>query len=262
MAIHPTAIVDPKAELGVDVEVLPYAMIEADTVVGDRCHVGSHAVIRSWTQLGSDCIISTGAVLGEPPQDRKYTGNRTYLKIGKDNQIREYVTLHRGTSEESSTTIGDGNMIMAYCHAGHNVQIGNHCQLANASQIAGHVVIEDYVNVGGMCGFHQFVVVGKMAMVGAMSRIAQDVPPFSIVEGNPMEVRGLNVIGLERRGIDADGRSALRKAFRLLFRSEYNMSDALAAVAEQIADGEELRYLCDFLRRVQQGSMGRQLCHR
>lgn len=260
--IHPTAIVDPAAELGQDVQVLPFSTIEADTQIGDRTVVGPNAVIRRWTSVGADCLITTGAVLGEAPQDRKYQGEMTFLKVGDGNQIREYVTLHRASGEGNSTVIGDNNMIMAYCHAGHNVQIGSNCQIANCVQIAGHVVIQDYVNVGGICGFHQFVTVGTMSMVGAMSRIARDVPPYSIVEGNPMEVRGLNVIGLERSGVTAEGRAALRKAFRLLFRSEYNISDALKAVDEQVDDGAEVQYLCEFIRRVQAGVVGRQLSHR
>jgi len=172
------------------------------------------------------------------------------------------VTLHRASGEEAATVMGDDNMFMAYCHAGHNVHIGSNCSFANSVQLSGHTVVEDNVTVGGMCGFHQFVTVGKMAMVGGMSRVVQDVPPFAIVEGSPSEVRGLNVIGLERRGISSEDRSALRKAFRLLFRSEYNLSDALEAVKQQVPDGAELSYLCDFLRRVTQGSVGRQLSHR
>ena len=262
MAIHSTAIVDPGAQLGVDVEVLPYTIIEAGAVIGDRCVLGPYAVVRKWTELGSDCHVSTGAVLGEPPQDRKYHEEQTFLRIGSGNQIREYVTLHRATGEGNATVIGDNNMLMAYCHAGHNVQIGSNCQMANCVQISGHTVLGDNVTVGGMTGFHQFVTVGCMTMIGGMSRITQDVPPFSIVEGNPAEVRGLNVIGLQRQGMDADARAALRSAFRLLFRSEHNMSDALQAVSEQVPDLPQVRQLCDFLRLVQQGSMGRQLSHR
>lgn len=262
MAIHPTAIVEPGAQLGVDVEILPYTIIEDGSIIGDRCVIGPHAVVRRWTSMGSDCIISTGAVLGEPPQDRKYSGEMTFLKLGNGNQIREYVTLHRASGEGNSTTLGDNNMIMAYSHAGHNVQIGSNIQIANGVQLAGHSVIEDYANLGGMSGFHQFVTVGTMAMVGAMSRITRDVPPYSIVEGIPAEVRGLNVIGLERRGVSAESRTALRKAFRLLFRSEHNISDALRQVAEEVEDGAELKYLCDFVQRTHAGSMGRQLSHR
>ncbi len=262
MAIHPTAIVDPGAELGSDVEVLPYTIIEAETQIGDGCIIGPHAVVRRWTHLGANCRVSSGAVLGEPPQDRKYAGERSYLKIGSGNELREYVTLHRATGEDAATTMGDDNMFMAYCHAGHNVRIGSNCSFANCVQMSGHTVVEDYVTVGGMTGFHQFVTVGKMAMIGGMSRANQDVPPFAIVEGNPAAVRGLNVIGLERRGVSAEDRAALRKAFRLLFRSEYNLTDALAAVKEQVPEGAELSYLCDFLRRIGQGSMGRQMSHR
>lgn len=262
MAIHDTAIVSPEAELGADVQILPFTIIEPGVRLGDRCTIGPHAVIRQWTTLGSDCVVSTGAVLGEPPQDRKYQGEETYLKVGNGNQIREYVTLHRASGEGNSTVVGDNNMIMAYCHAGHNVHIGSNCQITNGVQFAGHSVIEDYAVIGGMSGFHQFVTIGTMAMVGAMSRISRDVPPYSIVEGNPADVHGLNIVGLERRGVAAESRAGLRKAFRLLFRSEYNVSDALLAVEEHVESTAELEYLLAFIRRVQAGAMGRQLSHR
>lgn len=262
MSIHPTAIVSPEAELGQDVEILPYTIIESGVQIGDRCQIGPHAFVRRWTTIGYDCHISTGAVLGEPPQDRKYQGEESYLKLGNGNLIREYVTLHRASGEGNSTLVGDNNMIMAYSHAGHNVQIGSNIQIANGVQLAGHAVIEDYAVIGGMSGFHQFVTVGTMAMVGAMSRISRDVPPYSIVEGIPSEVHGLNVIGLERRGVSAESRAALRKAFRLLFRSEYNVSDALEAVALQVEHLPEVEYLMAFLHRIQEGSLGRQLARR
>lgn len=265
MAIHSSAFVDPGAELGVDVEVLPYTIIEAGTVIGDRTVLGPHAVVRKWTNIGSDCLISTGCVLGEPPQDRKYEGEETYLRVGNGNQIREYVTFHRASGEGNSTVVGDNNLIMAYCHAGHNVQIGSNISIANAVQLAGHAVVQDYANIGGMSGFHQFVTIGTMAMVGAMSRITRDVPPYSIVEGIPAEVHGLNIIGLERRGVSAESRAVLRKAFRLLFRSEHNVSDAMKAVGAEVSAEErspELEYLLEFIELVQAGAMGRQQSHR
>ncbi len=259
MAIHPTAIVDPGAELGTEVEVLPFTIIEAGVTIGAGCRIGPHAVIRRGTTIGEGCHISVGVVLGEPPQDRKYQGEESYLRIGKFNQIREYVTLHRATGEGESTVVGDHNMIMAYCHAGHNVRIGNHCSITNCVQISGHCVIEDYAILGGMSGLHQFVTVGTMAMVGGMSRNVRDVPPYCIVEGNPAEVRGLNVIGLERRGLSPEVRAHLRQAFRLIFRSEYNVTDALAAVEEQVPMSPEVRHLCESVRRTEAGNMGRQL---
>lgn len=259
MPIHSTAIVDPGAQLGAGVEILPYTIIEGDVQIGDNCVLGPHAVIRSHTTVGENCHISTGAVLGEPPQDRKFKGEVTFLRLGRDNEIREYVTLHRATGEGNSTVIGDHNVIMAYCHAGHNTQIGNHCQMANGVQISGHCIIEDYVTIGGMTGFHQFVTVGKVAMIGGMSRITRDVPPFVIVEGNPAREHGLNVIGLERRGVSPESRAALRQAHRLAFRSGHNLNEALVAIREQLTDSAEVVYLCDFLERTVQGASGRQM---
>lgn len=259
MAIHPTALVDPAAELGEDVEVLPFTIIEAGVKIGARTKLGPHAVVKRWTTIGEDCLISTGAVLGEPPQDRKYQGEETYLAIGDGNLIREFVTLHRATGEGNSTIVGDRNMIMAYSHAGHNVRIGSNCSIANSVQIAGHCVIEDYANIGGMTGMHQFVTIGTMAMVAAMSGIRRDCPPYCIVEGMPADIRSLNVIGLERRGVSAEVRGDLRKAFRLLFRSEYNTTEALQAVATQVPLGPQVQHLCEFVRLTAEGNMGRQL---
>jgi len=258
MGIHPSAIVDPKAELGEGVEILPFCVIEGETQIGDQCVIGPHAVIRKWTIIGEGCRISTGVVLGEEPQDRKFRGEKSFLRIGNGNLIREYVTLHRATGEGESSIVGENNMIMGYCHAGHNVVIGSDCQFANMVQISGHTTIEDKVNVGGMAGFHQFVTVGTMAMVGALSRNSRDVPPFALVEGNPAEVRGPNLIGLERNQVSAEERAALKKAFRLLFRSQHNISDALKVVAEEVEMTDRVRYLCDFVARVDKGAMGRQ----
>lgn len=260
MEIHPTAIVSKDAVLGENVHIAPFAIIEAEVEIGDNCHIGPHSVIKQWTIIGNDCRIAAGAVLGEQPQDRKYRGEKTWLRIGDRNEIREYVTLHRASGEGNATVVGNDNMIMAYCHAGHNAKIGNNISITNGVQIGGHAVIEDRAILGAMIGVHQFATVGTMAMLGGMSRVTRDVPPYSIVEGNPTEVHGVNVIGLERNNISPSGRTALRKAFRLLFRSPHNISDALIVIEEEVELTPEVKYLCDFMRRVDAGYMGRQLC--
>jgi UDP-N-acetylglucosamine acyltransferase len=259
MNLHPTAVVDPRAELGAGVTVGAYAVIEADTQVGDGCHIAPFAVIRSYTTLGPRCQVHSGAILGGEPQDLKFKGERSYLRIGADNQIREYVTLHRASGEECATVIGDANLFMAYSHVGHNSVVGDNTLMANSVAISGHCVVEDYVNVGGLAAVHQFVTIGTMAMVGGLSRIVRDVPPYLMVEGNPARPRGINTRGLERRGVSEAGRSALRRAYRLLFRSDYNISDAIQRIlAEETEPPAELLRLLDFMRRIDEGSRGRQ----
>jgi UDP-N-acetylglucosamine acyltransferase len=257
--IHPTAIVSDQAQLGEDVVIHPYTIVEAGVTIGERCQIGPFAVVRKGTIIGRGTEVHTGAVLGEPPQDMKYQGEESYLIIGENNLIREFVTLHRATGEGQATQIGDGNLIMAYSHAGHNCKIGSHCLISNDAGISGHVLIEDYVNIGGKVGIHQYVTVGTMAMIGGMSRVTRDVPPFCLVEGNPAEPKGINVRGLQRRNVSPEDVSALRRAFRLLFRSEYNVSQALK-ILEQEGDAltPYVRELMDFMRRVGTGYRGRQ----
>ena len=256
--IHPTAIVSPEAELADDVVVKPFSIVEPGVKIGAGCSIGPFAVLRTGTIIGDNTEVHTGAVLGEPPQDLKYKGEETYLIVGRNNLIREFVTLHRATGEGEATVIGDGNLIMAYSHVGHNCRIGNECMIANSAGISGHCVIEDFAVIGGMVGIHQYVTIGKLAMVGGMSRINRDVPPFCLVEGNPAQPRGINVRGLQRRGYSSEDIAALRRAFRLLFRSEYNISDAIAQIEAEGPVPEPVRYLIDFLRRIDKGQFGRQ----
>ncbi len=259
MNIHPTAFVGDQAELGSGVEVKPFTIIEAGVQIGDGCVVGPHAVIRTGTIVGESTHVHTGAVLGEPPQDAKYHGEPTKLIIGCSNVIREYVTIHRASGEGTETILGDDNMLMAYSHVGHNCRIGNGTLIANSAGLSGHCVIEDFVNIGGLVGMHQYVTIGTMAMVGGMSRIVRDVPPYTIVEGNPAEPRGLNWRGLARHGVSDEDRAELKRAYRSLYRSEYNISDALAVIERELRQTDEIVYLAEFLRRVDAGYAGRQI---
>lgn len=258
MTIHPTAIVDSGAELGADVEIKPFTIVEAGVVIGDGCSIGPQAVIRTGTIIGSNTQVHTGAVLGEPPQDAKYQGEPTQLVIGSGNSIREFVTMHRATGDGGQTVIGEGNMLMAYSHVGHNCQIGDHTLIANSVALGGHVVLEDYANIGGMTGVHQFVTVGTMSMVGGMSRVTRDVPPFTTVVGNPTEVRGINWRGLMRRGVPDEDRAELKKAFRILYRSEHNISDAIEIIKRDLRSTPQIEYLAAFLKRIDEGYAGRQ----
>lgn len=258
MRVHPTAIIDPQARLGADVEVKAFTIIEAGVQIGDDCVLGPHAVIRSGTILGAGTQVHTGAILGEPPQDAKYAGEPTLLTVGEKNVIREYVTIHRATGEEATTSIGNGNMLMAYSHVGHNCEIGNGTMIANSVGLSGHCVIEDFAVIGGLVGIHQFVTVGTMAMVGGMSRVVRDVPPYLTAEGNPTKMRGVNARGLARHGVSEADRAELKKAYRLLYRSEYNISGALEVIERDLRATAEITYLAEFLRRMDAGYVGRQ----
>ena len=255
--VHPTALVDPGADLGPNVRVGPFCLIEDDVVIGADCILESHAIIKSGTRIGERNHIHTGAVLGEPPQDLKHQGEPTYLLIGDDNLLREYVTLHRATGREERTEVGDHNLIMAYCHIGHNCHIGNHIQMANFAGLAGHVTVGDRVVLGAICGVHQYVRVGTMAMLGGYSKIVQDCPPYCMVDGRRAEVVGLNYRGLKRGGLGDEARRTLRRAFRLLFRSEYNTTQALERIAEEVEQTPEVVHLCDFMRAAGEGYAGR-----
>ncbi|MCL6519137.1 MAG: acyl-ACP--UDP-N-acetylglucosamine O-acyltransferase [Armatimonadetes bacterium] len=261
-AIHETAIVHPDAELGVGVQVGPYCVIGPNTVIGDGTIIESHVVIEPWTTIGANCRICTGVVLGGEPQDHKFKGERSFLKIGDRNIIREYVTIHRATGEDNATVVGNDNMLMAYCHIGHNCNIGSGIMMANTVGISGHVVIEDKAVFGGMAGVHQYVRIGKLAMIGGHSKIVQDVPPFMMADGRPARVCELNVIGLRRSGVPPKVRAELRQAYKLLYRSNLNLSQAIETIVADIEPSPERDYLLDFVRNIKFGFAGRQLEHR
>jgi len=255
--IHPSSVVHPGAQLGEGVKVGPFCLIEADVQMGDGCQVESHAAVLSGTRMGQNNLIAAGAIVGGAPQDRKYDGEATYLTIGNENVIREYVTLHRATGEGNSTVIGDRNYLMAFVHVGHNCTIMNDVTIANNVGCSGHVTIEDSVTVGGMTGLHQWVRVGRAAMVGGMSRIVRDVPPFMVVEGSDQRVVDINAVGLRRMGITQEGRLALHKAAKLLFKSNLNLTNAMEVVQREVKMTSEVEELLAFLERLYRGKMGR-----
>jgi UDP-N-acetylglucosamine acyltransferase len=257
--IHPTAVVHPSAELDDDVEVGAYSIIGAHVQIGAGTTIGAHVIIEENTRIGRNNIIYHGAVLGAPPQDRKFKHERSYLLIGDNNWIREYVTIHRASGEEQATRIGDDNFLMAYVHIGHNCTVGNGVVMANSVGVSGHCEIGDGANLGGMAGIHQFTRIGKLAMVGGMARIVRDVPPFMIVEGSPAEVRGVNLVGLRRAGVPQNSRDALRKACRYMFFSEMNLSQAIEKIRAEIEMTPELEYLIEFMERIRHGRNGRAL---
>ena len=247
--IHPTAIVDPGAELGEGVSVGPYTIIGGSVTVGDRTAIGSHCVIAGITRIGHDNRIHPFCSLGGPPQDKKYRGEPTALEIGNGNVIHEYCSFNRGTPHDIGTTrLGDDNWIMAYCHIAHDCQVGSHTVFANNCHLAGHVHIGDHVVLGGFTGIHQFVHVGAHSMTGVSTVLLQDLPPYVLSHGNPASPYGINSRGLRRRGFDADEIAAVKRAYRTLYRSGLSFEQACASIAEAAAQCHRLDMLVDFLR--------------
>jgi UDP-N-acetylglucosamine acyltransferase len=259
MAIHPSAVVDPTAEIGDGVEIGVNVIIGPHVQIGDGTRIDPHVYLQPYTRLGKECHIHAGAVLGGEPQDQKFKGERSFLHIGDRNIIRDFVTIHRARGEDERTILGDDNMIMAYCHIGHNCIVGDNVMMANYTGISGHVVVEDRVIISGHVGVHQFVRIGRLAMVGGCSKVVQDIPPFMMADGRPSKVYGLNVVGLRRNGILPRIRAGLRQAYKYLYRSDMNLSQAMESITSEIEPSVERDYLLEFLDRVRFGYGGRGL---
>ncbi|TDG09421.1 acyl-ACP--UDP-N-acetylglucosamine O-acyltransferase [Paraburkholderia guartelaensis] len=256
--IHPTAVVESGAQIDESVEIGPFAVIGANVTIGARTKVGSHSVLEGHTTIGEDNTIGHYASIGGRPQDMKYKGEPTKLTIGNRNTIREFTTLHTGTVQDTGITIiGDDNWIMAYVHVGHDCRLGNNVIMSSNAQLAGHVFVEDHAIVGGMTGVHQFVRIGAHSMVGGASALVQDVPPFVIAAGNKAVPHGINVEGLRRRGFSADAISALRSAYRTLYKNGLSLEEAkvqLADLAQAGGDGDvHVKALLDFVEQSQRG---------
>lgn len=252
--IHPTAIVHENAQLGAGVEIGPYAIVHEDVVIGDGCTIGPHAIIERWTTLGKNNRVFAGAVMGNEPQHLNYAGEETYLHIGENNTFREHVTISRGTVDGGGETrIGNDNLFMSAVHVGHDVHIGNRVVLTHGSAIAGHVVIEDGARIGGMAGIHQFTRIGSMAMIGAHSTVTKDIPPYLMVHGNPAHAYGVNTVGLRRNGFSPEVRMEIQRAYKILYRSGYNVSQAIEQMEQDLASTEEIEHLLRFLRNAERG---------
>ena len=257
--VHPLAVVDPKAELEKGVVVGPGCVVGAGVKIGSDTWIGPNVVLDGRLTIGSQNKIFPGACLGLEPQDLKYKGASTEVFIGNGNTIRECVTINRATEEGEETRIGNGNLLMAYCHLGHNCLLGNGIVMSNGIQVAGHVVIEDRAVIGGCSGIHQFVHIGSLAMVGGMTRVDRDVPPYCLVEGHPGRLRGLNRVGLRRSGFenrDSDECRQLQQIWTLLFRSDHVLSKGID-LARQKKLMPAAEHLCDFLyASIQKGRRG------
>jgi UDP-N-acetylglucosamine acyltransferase len=242
-----------KAELSNDVEVGPLSVIEDDVVIGDGCKIQSHALIASGTRLGKNIFIGKGAVLGTKPQDLKFKNEKTYLEIGDNTVIREFATLNRGTDFSYKTTVGRNCTLMAYVHVAHDCVIGNNVILSNAVNMAGHVVIEDNVGVGGITAIHQFVRIGQHCFISGCSGIAKDVPPYILAMGIPSTYAGTNHIGLSRRGFDKEVILEIKRAYRLIYRSNLMVSDAVQKIEESLKPLPEIQNITEFVKKSERG---------
>ena len=247
--IHPTAVVDPRAELASDVVIGPYCVIGPQVLLGAGVRLESHVVITGRTRVGDRCRIFPFACLGHRPQDLKYRGEDTELVIGSDNQIREHVTMHPGTAGGGGITrIGEGGLFMAAIHVAHDCLVGNGVIMANNAALGGHVEIQDHAYLGGLCAVHQFVRIGQQAMIGGLAGVENDVIPYGMVLGNRAHLNGLNIVGMKRRGVSREEIHDLRTAYRLLFAPEGAFAERLAEVAEQFADHPRIMEIVEFIR--------------
>jgi UDP-N-acetylglucosamine acyltransferase len=255
MAIHPTAIIDPDADISLEAEIGPYCVIGSGVTIGARTRLIAHVYLEGKLTIGKENVFYPYSTCGVAPQDKKYKGEPSETRIGNRNTIRECVTIHRGTDGGGMVTaIGDDNLVMAYVHLAHDVTIHDRTILANGVTFAGHVTVEDYANIGGLCAIHQFCRIGRHAMIGSYSVIKQDVLPYSITASDhAAEVYGANRIGLERQGFPADSIEPLQNAFRLLTRANLNTTQALARIEEEIPQTDEVRELIEFIRNSPRG---------
>jgi len=253
--IHPTAIIDPEAEIGEGVDIGPYSVIEKGVSIDEGTKIGPHVVIREGTQIGKGCQIFQFASIGEAPQFLGYKGEKTFLQIGDQNIIREFVTLHRGTVKGGGkTVIGNESFFMAYSHVAHDCQIGNQVILANGATLAGHILIEDYATVGGLAAIHQFCRVGTHAFIGGVSGILLDIPPYTKAQGDRAKLFGLNTIGLKRAKFSEETLKALKKAYRIIFRSSLTLEKAIKRLGEdEISQTPEVQHLLDFIQHSKRG---------
>jgi UDP-N-acetylglucosamine acyltransferase len=251
--VHPSAVVDPGAELGGGVSVGPFSVIGPGVNVGRGTHIASHVLIERDTTIGERCTIAKGAVLGTDPQDLKYRGESTALHVGDRTVIREYATLNRGTIALGETRVGSDCLLMAYVHVAHDCRIGNYVVLSNAVTMGGHVQIGDWAIVGGLTPIHQFVRIGAHAFVGGATRVAKDIPPFVKAAGSPMQLYGLNSVGLQRRGFPDEARRELKRAYRLFFSSNSNTTQALARAEKELTLTPEVETFLAFFRGSDRG---------
>jgi len=248
MNIHPTAVLSAEAHIEEGVEIGPYTVIGPDVHIGKNTVIGPHVVIDANADIGEGCRIFQFSSIGATPQDLKFKGEKTRVIIGNNNTIREYVTINRATSADIGVTIiGNNNLLMAYCHVAHNCKLGNNIVMANAANLAGHIHVEDHAIIGGLTGIHQFTRIGAHCIIGGASAVSKDIPPFVMASGNYAKLYGLNIIGLKRRGFKEETIQALKKAYRIVFRSSILLSAAIAKVKVEVDDIPEVRQFVEFI---------------
>lgn len=252
-SIHPTAVIDPGADIGEDCQIGPYCVIGPHVRLGAGCVLHSHVILDGYTVLGRENILFPFASIGLQSQDLKWKGGVTLVEVGDRNTFREHVTVHSATGEGDATRIGSNNHILAYSHIAHDVQLGNHIIMSNVATLAGHVLVEDYVVIGGLAGVHQFCRVGTMSIIGGCSKVVQDVPPYMLTDGNPARARTVNKVGIERNGISEEAQSAIRKAGRILFKDKLTVSNALVRIEAELPPCKEIQHLCEFIRTSKRG---------
>lgn len=251
--LHPTAVIHPYAKIGEGCVVGPFCVIGEHVVLGAGCTLHSHVVIDGHTILGVQNQLFPFACVGLRTQDLKYKGGVTRTEIGDHNTIREHVTIHSATSDGGVTRVGSHNNLLAYTHIAHDVQLGNHIIISNVGTLAGHVVVDDHAVIGGLAAVHQFCRVGRLSMIGGCSKVVQDVAPFMITDGNPAVTRAVNKIGLERNGVDASVQTALKQAYKILFRDALTMANAIAQIEATLPSSPELQHLLEFVRTSERG---------
>ncbi len=253
MQIHSTALIDKDTHLGINIKIGAYSVVQSGVKLGDGCDIGNFVLIKSGTTIGRNNKIYEGTVIGNPPQDVTFNGEKSFVNIGSDNVIREYVTINRATGESEETKIGDRNYIMAYCHIAHNVRIGNSVVIANCTQLAGYVEVFDYAFISGLCPIHQFVRVGEYSIIGGGFRVPKDVLPYSLSAGNPLKARGLNHVGLKRHNFSKETISILKKAYKFLLSEELNTRQSIVKIREELPLTLEVKRIIEFLETTKRG---------
>jgi UDP-N-acetylglucosamine acyltransferase len=251
--IHSSAVIHKNAQIGAGCVIGPYCVIGENVTLGDNCNLHSHVVIDGHTTLGASNEIFPFASIGLKTQDLKWKGGVTRTQIGSHNTFREYVTIHSATGDGETTTVGSHNHILAYCHIAHNVTLGDHIIMSNVATLAGHIVVEDRAVIGGLAAVHQFCRIGTMSIIGGCSKVVQDVPPYMLADGNPARARTINKVGLERNGVSEESQSALKHAYKILFRDGLTIPNALAKIESDLPPLPELRHLTEFVRASERG---------
>jgi UDP-N-acetylglucosamine acyltransferase len=251
--IHPTAIVDPKSELGAGTVIGPYCIVGREVVLGANCWLQHHVTLCGPMRAGAGNKFYAYCSIGQQTQDLKYAGEPTFLEIGNENTFREFVTVNRSTTSEGKTRVGSRGNFLAYSHIGHDCTVGDEVVFSNNGTLAGHVEVGDNAVMGGLTAVHQFCRIGRFAITGGCSKIVQDVPPFMIADGNPADIRGVNLVGLERKNYPADNVKAIKEAFRLIYRSKYNTAQAITAIRKELNPTPEINEIVEFIEKSKRG---------